>query len=292
MIKLSETDIDFLSLYPREQAPEDAGLALVSLERLAMKIIGVHPYAIANFSALDVDQQQAIIAHCQGDEGVAEYYVATLAAHIKALYDANPNMACRIELSSEPQDTLSHLLGAPTQTEPNSLLGIRGVVRFRHESYRTGFNLDCEVVKRCQQLLGADKVQVVVPFVRTLSEAASMIDILAEQGLCRGANQLKVWLKADLPANLILASKFLQYVDGLIIDTDNIAQYAQGLDLSNSALTYLYDEQNEAVLELLLMGMKATKHVSKPCLIVNRHLPKSPRMQAWLLEQGVNSAIC
>nr|WP_159063774.1 putative PEP-binding protein [Thaumasiovibrio occultus] len=291
MTSQSNTDIQFLTQYPSLSEDSSQASALVNVEVLAAQAIGIHPAAFSLFDQLsapvraEIEQKAAVF----GGDWKA-FYVETLLEQIIGQHQDGAD--CRLLLMDVPLDQMAFLVGALGYQERNPELGLRGVARLQHPHYRQVFELQCELIKRCQQAFGAEKVKAVFPFVRTLSECASLIDMLAEQGLCRGYCGFEIYLKADLPANLISAQTFLQYVDGMVIDTDRVAQFAQGLDIDHPDLTYLYDEQNDAVLELLANGIAACQKVDKPCLVLNRQIAKSPRMQAWLLEQGIEAVIC
>lgn len=173
----------------------------------------------------------------------------------------------------------------------NPLLGQRGVSRYADARFRHSFELECEAIKRARNDAGMKNIELVIPFARTFSEAATVIDLLAEQGLCRGAQGLKVHLQVALPANALLADKFLQYFDGLVIDIDQIAQFTLGLDLAHPALDYLYDRQNDAVIALVKQALDAAMAVDKPCRVMSQFIQSSPNWQAWLQEQGITRVI-
>lgn len=96
---------------------------------------------------------------------------------------------------------------------------------------------------------------------------------------------------AELPANALMAEKFLQYFDGLVIDIDQLAQFALGLDQTHPSLEYLHDDQNEAVLALIDHALKAASSTNKPCDVVSHYINKAPNLQLWLLEHNVSTVI-
>jgi pyruvate,water dikinase len=107
-----------------------------------------------------------------------------------------------------------------------------------------------------------------VPFVRTLSDAAKIIDSLAEHGLPRGLNGLKVLFGCDTPSAILLADRLLQYFDGLTINIENIAQLTLGVDRTNESLVNIYDEQNEAIKILVTQAAKSAMAANKPFVII------------------------
>ncbi len=65
-------------------------------------------------------------------------------------------------------------------------------------------------------------MQIMVPFVRTVGEAHAVGQLLAENGLRRGENDLKVIMMCELPSNAVLADEFLRYFDGFSIGSNDM----------------------------------------------------------------------
>jgi pyruvate,water dikinase len=96
----------------------------------------------------------------------------------------------------------------------------------------------------------------------------------------------------ELPGNALLAEKFLQYFDGMVIDIDQLGQFTLGLDQSNASLSYLHDDQNEAVLSLMHQALKSAANAGKPCDVITHFIHQAPKLQRWLLEHDVDTVIC
>ena len=101
--------------------------------------------------------------------------------------------------------------------EENPMLGFRGASRYISESFRDCFALECEAIKRVRNEMGLKNVEIMIPFVRTLEEAAQVIELLKEQGLERGKDGLRIIMMCELPSNALLADEFLEYFDGFSI---------------------------------------------------------------------------
>ncbi|WP_240478266.1 putative PEP-binding protein [Photobacterium aquae] len=268
---------------------ENYPVGMLSLDGLVQEV-GMHPYAIAYPEQLPGSTQQQLLA--QTENSPAEFWVEAIAQKIirtAEQYGEEPLLVC---LSGADSHQRKGLLGAEMEElEINPLIGLRGVSRFAEQSRRKAFELECEAVKRAQSKLGSTGIELVLPFVRTFSEAATVCDLLAEQGLARGVGGLKIHLCAQLPANALLAETFLQYFDGVVVDIDQLAQFALGLDESHPKLDYLYDDRNEAILLLVRQLLLATHAVNKPCSIVSRHITTSAHLQSWLKDHGVSSVM-
>lgn len=266
-------------------------IGLFSLDDVVKHQFPYHPYAYSHLAALNPEEQASIIKDC-GDCPPAEHYVTELSNLLIQAAKHQKDLPLRVALSSVESSSRVDRVGSELEPlETNPAMGLRGVSRYANTAHRKSFILDCEAIKRARSEEGCQNIELVIPFVRTFSEAATIIDLLAEQGLCRGAQGLKVHILAELPANALLAETFLQYFDGMVVDIDVLAQFTLALDPDHQALTYLYDEQNEAVLTLLRQVLKASEKAGKPCELISRHLDDSPKLVRWLHEQGIEHVI-
>ena len=60
--------------------------------------------------------------------------------------------------------------------------------------------------------MGLTNVQLMIPFVRTIEEAKSVVELLEQNGLKRGENDLKILMMSEIPSNALLAEDFLSYL--------------------------------------------------------------------------------
>ncbi|MCC4796937.1 putative PEP-binding protein [Enterovibrio norvegicus] len=233
---------------PSQLENNDNALGLIALGDLYASAINVHP------ASLD-DSAEA---------------VAKLVELIETAHKKNPDQPLRIMLNHKSSLELRQLVNSEAEAEEsNPDMGLRGVSRYVSDIGRPGFVLECEVLKTAIM----DKklpVEIVVPFVRTSSEAATMIDRLAERGLCRGANGLKVHLACQLPANALLAEPLLAYFDGIVVDVDNLAALTLGVDFGNDALPYGFNKHNEAVRGLILDTIRKAQLAEKPVAVLTQ----------------------
>jgi pyruvate,water dikinase len=128
-----------------------------------------------------------------------------------------------------------------------------------------------------------------VPFVRTLDEAAGIIDLLAENGLTRGENGLRILMMCELPSNVVLAEEFLQYFDGFSIGSNDLTQLSLGIDRDSGLVAHLFDERDPAVRKMLSMAIKACQQQDKYVGICGQGPSDYPDLAAWLVEQGISS---
>ncbi len=95
--------------------------------------------------------------------------------------------------------------------------------------------------------MGLTNIQIMIPFIRTVSEAKRVIELLAQNGLKRGENGLKVIMMCELPTNALLAEQFLEHFDGFSIGSNDLTQLTLGLDRDSGIVSHLFDERDAAV---------------------------------------------
>ncbi|MGF1703009.1 phosphoenolpyruvate-utilizing protein [Photobacterium makurazakiensis] len=291
MTNSTQSGLHFTELLKSSSQLDKAGLeiGLVSMDDLIQEL-NIHPYAAAYAVDLAEEPQKQLLERCNGNP--AEYFVSTLTQQLITAAKVAGDAPLRVRLSGADSHQRQSLFGSELENdEINPLIGLRGVSRYADKSTRKSFELECEVIKRARNAEGMTNIELVIPFVRTFSEAATIIDLLAEQGLCRGADGLKVNLMAELPANALLAETFLQYFDGLVIDIDQLAQFSLGLDQTHPSLEYLHDDQNEAILLLVRQALKAVSTTGKTCAVVSHYINNAPKLQRWLIDHNVETVI-
>lgn len=261
----------------------------VSLSELVMDRVFYHPSIESHLDTL-TDIEKTSLNAILGDKTVDAHFVSTLVVAIQAAVQPN-HTSVRIALSSADSYGFRSLLGGNCEAEEiNPALGIRGVARYATPEYSKAFALECQVIKTLREQ--GINVEVVVPYVRALSDAAKIIDLLAEQGLPRGLNGLKVLFSCDVPSAVLLSERLLHYFDGVVVNIDSLASFTLGVDKHNEAQQHAFDPQNEAVITLLDMIVKATLHAKKPVLLVTQGLVDYPRLQGYIADlEGVETVV-
>jgi pyruvate,water dikinase len=268
-----------------------AGIGLARLEFIINKMIGIHPKALLNFSEQSDDLQEEINDIIAGYANPVEFYIAKLTEGISTLAAAYSPEKVIVRMSDFKSNEYANLVGG-TEFEPheeNPMIGYRGAARYISEDFRDCFALECEAIKRVRNDMGLTNVEVMIPFVRTLEEAAAVIDILEEHGLKRGENGLRVIMMCELPSNALLADQFLDYFDGFSIGSNDLTQLTLGLDRDSGLIAHLFDERNPAIKVLLSMAIKACKARGKYVGICGQGPSDHEDFAAWLVEQGIDS---
>lgn len=274
------------------QSIPNAGVGLARLEFLISNTIGIHPKALLEFDNLnDLDLKAKIQEKISAYSSPIEYYVEKLKEGISTIAAAFYPKPVIVRLSDFKSNEYANLLGGYLYEpeEENPMLGFRGASRYVSESFKECFRLECQAVKRVREEMGLTNVEVMIPFVRTLGEAKSVIDILAQNGLERGQNGLRVIMMCELPSNALLANEFLQYFDGFSIGSNDLTQLTLGLDRDSGLIASQFDERDPAVKALLRMAISACKAQGKYIGICGQGPSDHPDFALWLLQEGIDS---
>ena len=173
--------------------------------------------------------------------------------------------------------------------EENPMIGYRGASRYLSPEFADCFAMEAEALRHVRDDMGLTNVKIMIPFVRTLSEAAGVIDLLAEHGLKRGENGLQVIMMCELPSNAVIADQFLDYFDGFSIGSNDMTQLTLGLDRDSALVAAGFDERDPAVKYMLSAAIIACKQRGKYVGICGQGPSDHPDLAEWLLEQGIDS---
>ena len=267
------------------------GVGLARLEFIINRMIGVHPKALLEYDQLDRDTKHAVDEQMAGYDDPVRFFIDKLAEGVSTIAAAFAPEPVIVRLSDFKSNEYANLIGGEKYEpkEENPMLGFRGAGRYAAESFRPCFDLECEALKKVRNDMGLRNVQVMVPFVRTVNQARQVIDILAENGLERGKDGLKIIMMSELPTNALLADKYLEYFDGMSIGSNDMTQLTLGLDRDSALVADIFDERDEAVKAMLAMTIKACKAAGKYVGICGQGPSDHPDMARWLLDQGIES---
>lgn len=269
----------------------NAGIGLARLEFIINRMIGVHPKALLNFESLPKDVKQTVERRMSGYASPVDFYVQKLVEGVSTLAAAFAPKKVIVRLSDFKSNEYANLIGGRLYEpeEENPMLGHRGASRYIADSFRDCFELECRAMKIVREEMGFENVELMVPFVRTVGEAEQVIDLLAENGLKRGENGLRVIMMCELPTNALLAKDFLQHFDGFSIGSNDLTQLTLGLDRDSGIIAHLFDERDPAVRMLLKMAIDACKAEGKYIGICGQGPSDHPDLAKWLMEQGIDT---
>jgi pyruvate,water dikinase len=128
-----------------------------------------------------------------------------------------------------------------------------------------------------------------VPFCRTLEEADKVLATMAEAGLKRGENGFEVYVMIEIPSNVILAEQFAEKFDGFSIGSNDLTQLTLGVDRDSHLVDDIYDENNEAVKELIRRVVAIAHEKQVKIGLCGQGPSDSPEFARFLVETGIDS---
>jgi pyruvate,water dikinase len=267
------------------------GVGLARLEFIIARMIGVHPKAILDYPNLPDDLKHIIEKQCAGYRDPVHYYIDKLSEGIATIAAAFAPKPVIVRLSDFKSNEYANLIGG-SQYEPkeeNPMLGFRGASRYISKDFQDCFKLECQALKKVRDEMGLTHVEIMIPFVRTLTEARQVVDLLAENDLRRGENGLRLIMMCEIPSNALLADQFLQYFDGFSIGSNDLTQLTLGIDRDSSLVAEAFDERDPAVKTLLRQAIDACLQANKYIGICGQGPSDHPDFANWLVEAGIES---
>lgn len=274
------------------QAIPNSGVGLARLEFLISNTIGIHPRALLDFDSLQDKALKKFIADkTAAYASPVEYYIERLKEGIATIAAAFYPKPVIVRLSDFKSNEYANLAGGSLYEphEENPMLGFRGASRYVSPLFEACFALECMAVRRVREEMGLNNVEVMIPFVRTVSEAAGVIEVLKQNGLERGKHGLRVIMMCEVPSNALLAKEFLEYFDGFSIGSNDLTQLTLGLDRDSGLIAAQFDERNDAVKALLHMAISACKKEGKYIGICGQGPSDHQDFAQWLMKEGIDS---
>ncbi|QDC89365.1 phosphoenolpyruvate synthase [Candidatus Methylopumilus universalis] len=272
------------------QTPND-GVGLARLEFVINNMIGIHPKAILNYSAMPQDIQKQIAHRARGYANPKQFYIDKVAEGVATIAAAFYPKPVIVRTSDFKSNEYKKLVGGDIYEpdEENPMIGFRGAARYMSEDFKECFVMECQAMKKVRETLGLTNVEIMIPFVRTLEEAKEVTSIMAANGLKRGEHGLRLIMMCEVPSNAILAEAFLEYFDGFSIGSNDLTQLTLGTDRDSGILADGFDERNDAVKALIQMAIIAAKKTKKYIGICGQGPSDHPDFAEWLVKEGISS---
>ncbi|MBI1422847.1 MAG: phosphoenolpyruvate synthase [Gammaproteobacteria bacterium] len=269
----------------------NAGIGLARLEFIINRMIGMHPLALLNYADQDKDIKTQIDERIAGYADPISFFIDKLSEGIATLGAAFYPKPVIVRMSDFKSNEYANLLGGERYEprEENPMIGFRGASRYISEVFRPCFELECAAFKKVRNDMGLTNVEIMIPFVRTVDEGKAVVDLLAQNGLRRGENGLKVIMMCEVPSNALLADEFLEFFDGFSIGSNDLTQLTLGLDRDSELVASSFDERNDAVKKLLAMAIQACRAKKKYIGICGQGPSDHPDLAKWLMQQGIES---
>ena len=269
----------------------NAGVGLARLEFIINNTIGIHPKALLGYEKMPDSVRQRIDALTAGYSGPVAFFVQKLAEGISTITAAFAPNPVIVRLSDFKSNEYANLIGGQAfePKEENPMLGLRGASRYLDPRFRDCFELECQALKYVRSQMGLTNLWIMVPFVRTPSEAEQVVRLLSEHGLKRGVDDLKIMMMCELPSNVLLAEDFLQHFDGFSIGSNDLTQLTLGLDRDSADIAHLFDERDEAVKTLLEKAITTCRSAGKYVGICGQGPSDHLDFARWLVDVGIES---
>ncbi len=273
------------------ELPAD-GVGLARTEFIVNDHIQVHPLALLHFDHIEDRAVRATIEEITvGYDDLGAYFVDRLSSGIARIAASRYPAPVIVRMSDFKSNEYADLIGGNQfePTESNPMLGWRGASRYADGPYQEAFAMECQAMRRVRGEMGLDNVVVMLPFVRTLGEADSVLAFMATQGLERGRDGLQVYVMTEIPANVFLADQFAERFDGFSIGSNDLTQLVLGVDRDSSQLAHLFDERNPAVLAAIEQVIAAGQAAGRKVGICGQGPSDHPDLAEFLVRRGIDS---
>lgn len=271
--------------------PND-GVGLAREEFIIDSHIKIHPLALLHFDDVKDKHARTLINDLtKGYENKADYFIDKLAEGIGIIGAAFYPNDVIIRFSDFKSNEYANLIGGE-QFEPeenNPMIGWRGASRYYSDEYREAFKLECHAFKKARDEMGLTNIKAMIPFCRNLDEARKVLEIMEQTGLRRGENGFEVYVMVEIPSNVILAEQFAGLFDGFSIGSNDLTQLTLGVDRDNHTVAHVYDENNQAVKELIRRVIKVAKQTDTKIGICGQAPSDYPEFARFLVEEGIDS---
>ncbi|SIS53368.1 phosphoenolpyruvate synthase [Zobellia uliginosa] len=308
LLEWNENEVDIAALgNPKTQAmliladPEQAfkysfypsaGVGLMRLEFVINNSIQIHPMALKHFDRLKdpaIKEKIQKLTHHYPDK--SDYFVHKLAEGIATIAAAFYPKDVIVRTSDFKTNEYANLIGG-TEFEPvesNPMLGFRGASRYYNPKYQEAFALECKALKRVRETMGLTNVKVMIPFCRTLKEAAKVVSVLEKNGLKRGENGLQLYMMTEIPNNIILAEQFAEFFDGFSIGSNDLTQLTLGVDRDSELLSDIFDINDIGVKKMIAMVIESAHKTHTKIGLCGQAPSDYPEFAQFLVEKGINS---
>ena len=268
------------------------GIGLARMEFIINRQIGIHPKALLEFDRQDAKLKAIISERIAGYSSPVDFYVDKIVEGVSTLAASVYPKKVIVRLSDFKSNEYANLIGGSAYEphEENPMLGFRGAARYISPDFKDCFALECQALRRVRNDMGLTNVEIMIPFVRTLHEAESVVSALKENGLERGKNGLRLIMMCELPANALLAEQFLEHFDGFSIGSNDMTQLTLGVDRdSGGSIASTFDERNAAVKAMLHLAIQACRKLNKYIGICGQGPSDHPDFAKWLVEEGIET---
>lgn len=280
--------------------PND-GVGLLREEFIIAGSIGIHPNALLNYKKLQAQAKKGdkvakkIVAEIDkktvGYDDKVQFYIDKLAYGIAKIGAAFYPKQVIVRFSDFKTNEYRTLIGGELYEpkEENPMIGWRGASRYYHPDFADAFILELKAIKKVREAMGLDNVHVMIPFCRTVEEGKKNLDIMEKNGLGKKSG-IRTYVMCEIPANVILADKFLDVFDGMSIGSNDLTQLTVGIDRDgNEKIKYITNEKDESVKLLIQDVIKKCRARNKYIGICGQAPSDYADFAQFLVEAGIET---
>ncbi|HJT95479.1 MAG TPA: phosphoenolpyruvate synthase [Mycobacterium sp.] len=287
LVNLGNPDLAFKTSF----LPND-GVGLARMEFIISESIKGHPLALLRPDKVtDPEARTQLARLIRGYPGGETFFVQRLSEGIGTIAAAFWPKPVVVRMSDFKSNEYASLLGGADfeLQESNPMLGFRGASRYAHPAYADGFALECKAMKRVREEMGLTNVVLMLPFVRRVAEAEQVLDRMAELGLRRGENGLKIYAMCEIPNNVLLIDRFSKHFDGFSIGSNDLTQLTLGVDRDSEIVAFDFDERDEGVKEMIRLAVDGCRRNGIHSGLCGQAPSDYPDMAEFLVEIGIDS---
>jgi pyruvate,water dikinase len=269
-----------------------AGIGLVRLEFIITNALKIHPMALLHPEMVtDIAVREKIEQTTAAYDSPTQFFIEQLACAVGMMAAAFYPRPIIVRFSDFKSNEYYNLIGGSyfEPIEENPMIGFRGASRYYHPQYKEGFALECAAMKIVREQMGLTNVKMMIPFVRSLKEAESVIAEMRNNGLERGVNGLEVIMMCELPCNVMQIEEFGEYFDGFSIGSNDLTQTTMGIDRDSALISTIFDERDLAVKRMLVRAIHEANRIGKYIGICGQAPSDFPDLAEFLIETGINS---
>ncbi len=302
-IKMIVADPDLVFAY---SFIPNKGVGLAREEFIISNFIKIHPNALIHFDDLSDEAVKKQINELTGGyENKLDYYVQKLAYGISIIAAAFYPHEVILRFSDFKTNEYASLLGGQDfePKEENPMLGWRGASRYYDPNFEQAFALECRAVKKVREEMGMLNLQVMIPFCRTVEEGQKVLEVMDRNGLPHQKHehprrvaasdtideQLRVWVMAEIPANILLVEEFSKLFDGFSIGSNDLTQLTLGLDRDSKLVAHVGNEKNDAVKKLVKSLIREAHQHDMPVGICGQAPSDFPDFAEFLVSEDIDS---
>ena len=278
------------------------GVGLARMEFVINNHIKVHPMALVRFDSLKDEAAKA--PDRRTDQGYEDKTAAILSTSWRGAWRASQPLF-------HPKPVIVRMSDFKTNEYANLIGGAR-VRAGRGESRCSASAAHRAIIRRatgrvsrsnaarssgCAMRWASRMSIMMIPFCRSTIEADRVLEVMADNGLKRGENGLKVYVMCEIPSNVILASEFAERFDGFSIGSNDLTQLTLGVDRDSGELAELFDEQDAAV-KWMIESVITARTVPAPRSVfagkrraTTRNSPSSWSLAASIQSQSARTAL-